>query len=71
MIHLASFLLQPAATQTTQEHIESMDDPKRGKEFMEPIANVFKEQGFTITNHLEGAKREEWTDFTTEDLLLA
>ena len=51
--------------QSIQEHIESMDDPKRGKEFVEPIVNVFKKQGFTVMAHLDGAKLEDLTEFTT------
>ena len=51
--------------QSIQEHIESMDDHKRGKEFVEPIVNVFKKQGFTVMAHLDGAKLEDLTEFTT------
>ena len=45
-----------SATQTIQETIETLDEPKRSKAFHEPFVAQFKKQGFTVMHHLKGQR---------------
>ena len=52
-----------SAMQNIQATIEGLDEPKRSREFYEPMMAQFEKQRFTVMHRLEGAKIEDLIDF--------